>query len=358
MLSVILLALMGMAGTALLFDHFDDDDPDRAPRGGGGGEAEDAPVTGEATVPSAGDDMIVFESDAAEAAGPVAIDALAGDDLVSIIGDDLFDGISIDGGAGDDTIDAAPALFGAQLTGGTGVDVITAALFGSTVEGGDGNDLLTILRNDGDPNVVTGGEGDDTLDGIGGQNATVLDGGPGNDLILVKGWDNVGTGFVNNPDGGAGEDTIRFDVLTNIDGVSGGSQQVAAGGTGADTFALAIDEGGTPEGGVPSMNGDVTRLDADTYRVETLTIRDFEPGLDRLVLETSTQSDDYTLASATLNEVDDGDRPETEIVLSFQNPAAFTREVVVTLAGATGVSWDDVELEGADRSILVPPGTG
>jgi hypothetical protein len=43
----------------------------------------------------------------------------------------------------------------------------------------------------------------------------------------------------------------------------------------------------------------------------------------------------------------------TELTLIFQNPASFTREVVVTLEGAQNVTLDDITLEGADISGLL-----
>jgi hypothetical protein len=77
------------------------------------------------------------------------------------------------------------------------------------------------------------------------------------------------------------------------------------------------------------------------------------------VLDVSTQSDDYSLTALRLEEVEDANPgtgvlvTSTELTLIFQNPASFTREVVVTLEGAQNVTLDDITLEGADISGLL-----
>jgi hypothetical protein len=362
MLPIILLSVIGLAGGALIFDALDDDDNDEDRTEREDGLDSSVPPVGTEGAASSGNDILDFVFlDSVDTDTPPDIDALAGNDAISISGaSDLFiDGARLDGGEGNDTITSSIILENSVVQGGPGDDVISVEAFESTVSGGAGDDRLTISNLGGGPVNVTGGEGNDTIDATQAENATVLDGGPGDDLLLARGWDNLGAGFVNRPDGGEGDDTIQFDVLTNIDGVAGGSQQFAAGGAGADTFRLAIDEGGAPEGDPSIGNRDVTQIDADTYRIETLLISDFEPGVDSLVLDVSTQSDDYSLTALRLEEVEDANPgtgvlvTSTELTLIFQNPASFTREVVVTLEGAQNVTLDDITLEGADISGLL-----
>lgn len=358
MLSILLLSMLGLAAGAFIVDAIEDDSSNAtAPD-----PSEDMPdpQVESGTTASAGNDIfdLVFRDIPDTDTAPV-IDALAGDDVISLSGTatPFIDGARLDGSEGDDTITSSIRLERSSVEGGPGDDVISVEAVESTVAGGAGDDRLTIV-NMGGVVDVTGGDGDDTIDATQAENATVLDGGPGDDLLLAQGWDNGGTGFVNLPDGGDGDDTIQFDVLTNIDGVTGGSQQFAAGGAGADTFTLAIDEGGTPEGDPSTGNRDVTQIDADRFRIETLLISDFEPGVDSLVLDVSTQSDDYRLTSIGLEEVEDTDirsgaiLTSTELTLVFQNPASFTREVVVTLAGAQNMTAGDITLEGADPALL------
>ena len=109
--------------------------------------------------------------------GPTAtltIDAGHGNDIVTFGNpDSLFSAaVAIDGGTGDDQLDASPLSVDVAFSGGEGDDRLLGgagddSLFGGTgidyLDGGAGNDSLS-GQGDG-LNTLTGGEGDDTLDG-------------------------------------------------------------------------------------------------------------------------------------------------------------------------------------------------
>jgi Ca2+-binding RTX toxin-like protein len=98
------------------------------------------------------------------------------------------------------------------LGGNDGVDAfdVPANLIGLTINGGAGND--TILASQGN-DVVNGGDGDDIIDGVAG-NDTIAGGG-GNDTLT----------------GGAGNDTYRFDADLAL-----GSDTINEAGGGIDTL--------------------------------------------------------------------------------------------------------------------------
>jgi len=96
----------------------------------------------------------------------------------------------VDGGAGDDVLDASRLDYvTVEMIGGAGDDTLIAGSAGSTIRGGDGDDELIAA------------EGDDILYGEAGQDRLI--GGAGDDLI------NGGTGF-DSLNGGEGIDTFQF----------------------------------------------------------------------------------------------------------------------------------------------------
>lgn len=99
---------------------------------------------------------------------------------------------TINGGAGNDNLNAgetqgAAKLSGATINGGDGDDTINGSPAVDTIDGGTGNDVITGY---GAADVIHAGDGDDTLTGDSFYDAPapdLLDGGPGTDTI-AKGW--------------------------------------------------------------------------------------------------------------------------------------------------------------------------
>ncbi len=278
-----------------------------------------------------------------------------------------FESYSINGGAGADLIDFdgadashSPSPLYATIEGGDGNDTISynggPTNFSSpTLVGGEGDDSIAFGDWSGFNVQAEGGEGDDTIDAGLAASGRYFGGG-GNDFIVTAGGGLSGEGHVNSAEGGEGDDTIRFDAFTNFEGADSAAQQRVIGGAGADRFEVLVDEGGVSayDEAPNALTTDVIRIDDSTLQVQAFSVDDFEPGEDLLSLEVSTQDEAYSLGSIRLEEqAGRGGVLATNIVLSYENDDSFTREVVVRL-GASGVTWDDVELVDADRSLLVP----
>ncbi|WP_434618200.1 calcium-binding protein [Azospirillum sp. B2RO_4] len=138
-----------------------------------GGDGDDTLFGGE------GDDILI---------GGSGIDVLFGEDGNDHIYVDAPTVAFLDGGAGDDTVEAG---YGGGVTlnisssiehfiGGAGDDTVTAtdSYYGVTMTGEDGNDRLTGSSGN---DALSGGNGDDTLRGGGGDD--LLQGGAGADLF-------------------------------------------------------------------------------------------------------------------------------------------------------------------------------
>ena len=166
----------------------------------------------------------------------VRLNGLA-DDGAAGEGDQVLGAISsIQGGAGDDTLEAGPET--ASLTGEGGDDTLLAGLRGTVLQGGGGDDELL------------GGDGDDTL--LGGDGADVHAGGNGRDAATYYDHDlalrvTIGDGA---NDGEALEgDDIRPDVEDVAGGPradviigDGGPNRLAGGGGADEIYGLGGDD--------------------------------------------------------------------------------------------------------------------
>jgi Ca2+-binding RTX toxin-like protein len=144
---------------------------------------------------------------------------LAGNDTLSgFDGNDLLDGGSgydiLYGGQGDDTLLAGTDADGSFLDGGDGDDALTGSNGNDNLIGGSGDDTLF------------GGSGNDSLSGRSGSD--VLLGGDGNDTL--EDGDSSGLVAINSIDGGAGNDQIVVSQ-SNPDSVT-----TVIGGSGRDTY--------------------------------------------------------------------------------------------------------------------------
>jgi Ca2+-binding RTX toxin-like protein len=136
--------------------------------GAGGGPNGDQLADAVSVSGSAGADRIVVTE-----VGGVA-EVIRPTTLVRITGADPdFDTLTVDGLAGNDTIDATgltPGIIQLGIVGGDGDDTLLGSPGDDGLDGGFGNDTLT------------GGAGDDVL--LGGPGVDVLDGGPGNNVLV------------------------------------------------------------------------------------------------------------------------------------------------------------------------------
>lgn len=205
-----------------------------------------------------------------------------GEDYIDLAA--LDDGEVPSGGLGNDTIVSeldAPRL--GPLDGGDGDDVIIENNVGDRIDGGAGNDSITVNGPALDARIE-GGSGNDTITGTATYDGdSTVSGGAGDDLITLE--FNYGPGQNLTLDGGDGDDTIRFDHSPS-NGNSDGTVQTVIGGAGADRIEVELREGfidvdrpqffETPPGLTP---------DGTIETIPSLVIADFQPGIDRLVLE-------------------------------------------------------------------------
>jgi Ca2+-binding RTX toxin-like protein len=120
----------------------------------------------------------------------------------------------IDGGTGNDFIDASRASFDMMIIGGTGNDLVFGSQGDDILYGGEGNDILVGFGGD---DVIMGEAGNDLLDG--GSGNDVIYGGDGNDYIT----------------GGNGEDILSGDAGNDMIWAGNGNDLVN-GGDGNDTL--------------------------------------------------------------------------------------------------------------------------
>src|SRR5262249_8684139 len=176
----------------------------------------------------------------------------------------------VNGGAGNDTIDASAVVAGSislTINGGTGNDTIIGSQGNDILHGGDGNDTLT------------GGTGDDQVFGDAGDDRMIWNPGDGTDLF--EGDDGVDTAEVN---GGNGAETftitangtrVRFDRLSpapfslaivtteNLGlNANGGDDVITAGNGLANLIHLTID-GGAGNDTITGGDGNDTLLGGD-----------------------------------------------------------------------------------------------
>ncbi|GHG96901.1 hypothetical protein [Pseudodonghicola xiamenensis] len=293
-------------------------------------------------------------------------DARDGDDVIDLfdangsdaptawMGQDLNNLDLVDGGSGDDVITLETE--DGEVHGGEDDDTLTVYSFAPQVYGGDGDDPITVTSSDSNGLLVEGGEGDDIIDASAVEDGR-LNRGAGNDLIIVEGGGGPnGIGYVAVPSGGDRDDIIRFDAMTAVNDL-GIEMQLAYGGAGADIFEVSVDKGAAEIGteiGSGHDHPNATLLDDGSLRIETLTIPDFEPGIDKLVLDATPQNDGYALSGLSLSEVekDDGETG-TDVTLTYESDDQITRHVVISLH-ATGVTLKDIELLDPEGAELLP----
>lgn len=277
MLEIIILSVLGFAGTAIggLVSSADESSDS--------GETEDGALAQD----TGGDLLDDPESDTTDSSILTDSDETPADDW----GDDR-----LTGGDGDDT-----------LSGGAGDDVLTDWTGSNHMFGGDGDDTLRGGFDDGEVSNLHGDAGDDTITD-GDSDATIY-GGDGDDVIVSghgtgevfggEGNDDIETGIDTDViHGDAGDDTITAigtDTEGEVDEVYGGEGNdelnirgatEAFGGEGEDTFTSYFNTWIEEAPTVMDFDAAEDRLEVDIYSHEgrqelddfDVNVRDFEDG--------------------------------------------------------------------------------
>ncbi|MBO9465973.1 hypothetical protein J7443_12080 [Tropicibacter sp. R15_0] len=341
-MSVALLALLALGLlTPLMFTSDDNgasDDPE---------PTEDDPITelqGDSYTGTSGNDTLDLDPRDGGYNG-VLIDAGAGDDLLDLSDRETFgvyetyenallNSSTVLGGEGDDTI----MYIGDSnlIDGGPGNDSINADEFsgGGEIHGGLGDDYID-LTTDSEPGFAHGGAGNDTLTGEG---AGGLYGDDGDDHIYVGTAGDPGTGYLMTGHGGTGNDTmvINGSAITNPQEWSPSS---VYGDEGSDTFEISFDEGRAELESSVSVTNGVAELDL-------VNLPDFEPGIDQIEIELEVQNDGYAPTTARIE--------GSDLIIRYEHASEPIRDVVIS-TGTTELSFDDITFTGDHiPAILIP----
>ncbi|GAA6180056.1 hypothetical protein NBRC116594_14940 [Shimia sp. NS0008-38b] len=259
-------------------------------------------------------------------------------------------GASVDLGAGNDLVDATPddrLPVEIEIVLGAGDDTIVGPFVGSNLFGGAGDDVFQVEETDGEILSIDGGEGNDTIDARTTDNAAIA-GGEGDDLIYSMGRAEGGTGYVINVDGGEGNDTLH--VFADSDFAVGSLGQFGAvnGGEGTDHFIVAIDDQVADRVDLsapyPAPWADLANEDNSGWRSNVVSLTDFDPTSETLELHLTSPNPDFEVASVHME--DEG------VVVTYQSDSYPDLEMLIACDTA-GLSWDQVTLVGAERSVLV-----
>ena len=338
MLGLVLVSLVGVAAAGFLINNvFDDDDDNVPPSDGenpldlvdnaldllmsGGDESEDGEGSDEGDQDE--DPVTALTRDGDTLFGTEGDDSIGADELSEV--DQLDNFGTLDLLDGDDTL-----TFRGELN------------FYSTVNGGAGNDSLTAQSDY--ETVLNGDEGDDTLTAGIGNSAY---GGAGDDLINYDHGGGSGDYNVAQLDGGEGDDTI---LLSEAIGISNlfpdTSSAVVRGGEGADTIVFELIDA------VTEATGDIFDVGFEGEDEATIRINDFNPEEDTLVFDISSFAAngnlDYQGAELTEEEAgayvlrlsflaEGATEPFTAIVNIRSDEALTLDDIIITSEGASSV---------------------
>ena len=208
--------------------------------------------------------------------GNDTLNGRAGDDI--LLGNNHNDSLS--GGNGNDT-----------LRGGAGADILRGNAGHDSLAGNNGNDTLNggtgadILRGNAGHDSLVGGNDDDTLRG--GTGSDTLRGNAGNDRLVGGNGNDTLNGGIGHDQlfGQAGDDRLVGD--DGDDTLNGGTgRDVLIGGAGSDRFFL-----------IPGVTGDLSEIRFAGHDL----IRDYQDGLDRLVLTNGLSFNDLTINQSGAN---------------------------------------------------------
>ncbi len=232
--------------------------------GGGGNDVIRGDAGADELRGGEGNDLIYADSD------DTVVEGGAGNDRVIVQGDGDFSidmtasGVErVDGGAGDDTLDASGSTSRVRQYGNDGDDTLIGGEGRDIQQGGDGDDTIS---GGGDRDNIRGGEGADRLSGDEGRDT--IRGDAGDDVII--GGDDNDTLY-----GGDGSDVFVYEMGDGSDRVFGGS--------GGWTDTIQLGDGDSPlgeygvdwtievtEGSIVSVDEDGITLSEDSDGVITL----------------------------------------------------------------------------------------
>lgn len=320
----VLLGLLGLAVTWGVVEAVRDDD-DSAPEP----EGPDP------------DDVLIAESHSILNAGG------GNDTIIADNGDNGVANTTIHGGGGNDTITLV-GVANSLIEGGPGNDTIQGSADNSNVYGGMHNDEINV---DGNQSYISGGLGDDTIIANGGYStfhgdrgddlidarnmwASSAYGGRGDDLIILGPQpDSV----PNSAYGGAGDDTLRAHTIHSREF----GTNTLYGGAGADRFEIIFEENIDREDSPPGIDPPL------------VTIADFVSGSDLLNVQFP-ELPGGAVPEIQLTERADGSGTAVTIHYLARSEQAdgssteTTVETYVWLAGALGVTLDDIEITYGD----------
>ncbi|QFT91893.1 Hemolysin-type calcium-binding repeat (2 copies) [Roseovarius sp. THAF9] len=261
-MELILLALLGIGASAMIFDGSDDDQAEALPEG---------------------DEIDVTDQE--------AITGSEGDDTISG-GEPTLALDSLSAGGGNDLIDLAFADT-AQIDGGDGNDTINAVTFESTISGGEGDDEMNLRPQS---SWVNGDAGDDVINVSQSFNQSST---PANGPFITS-----GPSFIS---GGEGDDILNYEVATD----PSASAFELSGGEGADTITLDVTTTDYAFTQLPEellfefdeFGNVIGEVETPVVRDTIAILTDFEPGVDQLELDLRDTHDEISGAH-TLNLVD------------------------------------------------------
>jgi|GEM_PF-575588 Ca2+-binding RTX toxin-like protein len=211
--------------------------------------------------------------------GQVVVNAAGGDDSISILAlDSLFAGsVSVTGGDGDDDLDGSTATVSLRLAGNAGADSLQGGSAADTIEGDAGPD--TIIGGGGNDSL-RGGDDDDQIDGRAGNDAIdgdsgddVLAGGADNDTINGSAGADILIGETGNDVLIGGDDNDQLIAGDGNDAVNGNAgDDVLTGGAGNDTQ----DGGDGTDRLIESADADISVLAASLTGIGTDVLANIE----------------------------------------------------------------------------------
>ncbi|KMW56188.1 Hemolysin-type calcium-binding region [Candidatus Rhodobacter oscarellae] len=242
MIAVWIMLGLGLGAVALDLlgdDESSDDTPDDTP------EDSDGELffvdDGETVTGTDGTDLFTYDPSATGLAGATASGGAGDDVFIFDTGGLVLNSSALDGGTGNDLMRVNANA--STISGGEGDDTIEGALTGGRVFGDAGDDQITIVTRGADNPELDGGLGNDTIDARGSNNIGLF-GAEGDDLLITDGFGVGGAAYLITADGGEGDDTLRHEYSYSpprVDAEPGVDLPAQlTGGSGADVFEIGL----------------------------------------------------------------------------------------------------------------------